>query len=115
MLELVNPFAFLFSLFADGERGIEGQTVFEIGLIGALHLYLELLALFVLAIHVKEGFTLVVSISLMFAVGEGDILDDLLSIEEGVEKVNEQHLVGDVGKDSIETEIGQEADISFCC
>ena len=49
----------------------------------------------------------------MLAVEERHVLYDLLAIKEGVEKVDEQVLVGNSAEDALETEIGQQTDISF--
>ena len=49
----------------------------------------------------------------MLAIEERHVLYDLLAIKEGVEKVDEQVLVGNSAEDALETEIGQQTDISF--
>ena len=41
------------------------------------------------------------------------VLDDLETIKQRVQKVDEQILVRLCSKDALETEIGQQADISF--
>ena len=51
----------------------------------------------------------------MLAIEVRHVPNHLLAVEEGVEEVDEQHLVGLLAEDALETEIGQKADIFFFC
>ena len=113
VFELVVPCVALLGLLADWEGSIVERTVLEIGLGSVLHLYDKLLALLVLAIDVENGLAVGTDIPDMLAVEERHVLDDLLAIKEGVEKVDEQVLVWNSAEDALETEIGQQTDISF--
>ena len=67
----------------------------------------------VLTIDVENGLAVGTDIPDMLAIEERHVLYDLLAIKEGVEKVDEQVLVGNCAEDTLEPEIGQQTDISF--
>ena len=113
VFELVVPYIALHGLLADWEGSIVERTVFKKSLIGILHLDDKLLTLLVLAIDIENGLAVGTDIPDMLAVEERHVLYDLLAIKEGVEKVDEQVLVGNSAEDALETEIGQQTDISF--
>ena len=94
VFELVVPYIALLGLLADWEGSIVERTVFKKSLIGILHLDDKLLALLVLTIDVENGLAFRADIPDVFAVEKCHVLYDLLAIKEGVEKVDEQVLVG---------------------
>ena len=113
MFELIVPNVTLLGLLADWEGCVVERTVFKKSLIGILHLDDKLLTLLVLTIDVENGLAFRANIPDVFAVEKRHVLYDLLAIKEGVEKVDEQVLVGNCAEDTLEPEIGQQTDISF--
>jgi len=113
MGQIEVPVCALRCLLFDREGGIVQRPVLEILLVGILHFHDELFALLVLAIHVEDGFPVCVDVSDMFAVEVFHISDDLFFLEQGVQEVDEQVLVGLGAENALETEVGEQADISF--
>ena len=113
VFELVVPYVTLLGLLTNREGCVLERTVFKKSLIGILHLDDKLLALLVLTIDVENGLAVGTDIPDMLAIEERHVLYDLLAIKEGVEKVDEQVLVWNSAEDALETEIGQQTDISF--
>ena len=101
------------SLLTDRECGIEQGAILELCLIGILHFYDELLAVFALAVYVEDGFAVGVDVSHMLRVEIRNVLHNLFAIKQTVEKTNQQILVYCCSKNSLEAEVGQQADISF--
>ena len=54
-------------------------------------------------------------IAYMLTVEISHVLNNLFTIKQGIEEINKQILVGVCTKDSLETEVGQQTDISFFC
>ena len=54
-------------------------------------------------------------IAYMLTVEISHVLNNLFTIKQGIEEINKQILVGVCTKDSLETEIGQQTDVSFFC
>ena len=115
VLQLKVPRGAFRCLLADGEGGVVERAVLEIRLVGVLHLHDELLAALVLAIHVEDCLALRINVAHVLAVEVRHVTDHLLAVEEGVQEVDEQHLVGLLAEDALEPEIGQKADIFFFC
>ena len=113
MVKLEVPVSSLWSLFTDGEGRIEQRAILEIPLISILHLHDELLAILILAIHIEDSLAFSVDIPHMLTVQVLHVLDDLKTFKQRVQKVDEQILVRLCPKDALETEIGQQAYISF--
>ena len=61
MIEFEIPFIPLGCLFANRESRVEKGAILEIRLVGILHFYDELLAVFALAIYIKDGSAAVVT------------------------------------------------------
>ena len=106
MVKFEVPVCTLGSLFTDRECGIEQRAVLEILLVSVLHLNDELLALLILAIHIKDVLALSKDIPHMLTVQVLHILDDLKTVKQRVQKVDEQILVRLCSKDALETKIG---------
>ena len=102
----------LFRLFANGERGIVERTVLEILLIGVLHLDDEFLVVLTFAIDVKYRLALGIDVPDVLVVEIFHVLYDLSAVEQAVQEVYQQLLVGSRAEDALETEIGQQADVS---
>ncbi len=88
MLKPEVPLGTLLGLLTYRECSIIQRTVLKIGLVGILHLHDKLLALLVLAIHIKDGLALRIYITHVFAVKKGHILYHLFPIKQRVQKVN---------------------------
>ena len=91
-LEVIAPIFSSHGLVLDGEGGIEHTAVFVKLLVGVLHLDDEVVAVFVLAIHVENGAAVAV-LSEMLAGQIADVRDDLLPLEEGIKETDEQIFV----------------------
>ena len=113
IVEFEVPILPLWCLLTDRECGIEQGAILEICLIGILHFYDELLAVFALAVYVEDGFAVGVDVSHMLRVEIRNVLHNLFAIKQAVEKTNQQILVYCCSKNSLEAEVGQQADISF--
>ena len=100
-------------LLPDGERGIVDAAVLEVVLLGLLHLDDELLALLVLAVDVEDGLAVDVACAEMFVVEVGDVADDLMTVEQGIEETDEQVLVHLRAEELLEAEVGVWVDVSF--
>ena len=88
--EIPNTFL---SLTLDRESGIEYTPVLEELLLRLLHLDDERLALLVLAINIKDGTAVTITIAEILAIEIGKVLHLLPFIEERVEEANQQFLV----------------------
>ena len=88
--EIPNTFL---SLTLDRESGIEYTPVLEELLLRLLHLDDERLALLVLAINIKDGTAVAITIAEILAIEIGKVLHLLPFIEERVEEANQQFLV----------------------
>ncbi len=93
-------------LFADGEGGIEQRTVFEELLEGILHFHNELFPAFVFAVDVEDGFPVGIGVAHVLAVAVVYVRHHLLSVEEGVEEVDEEFFVKLSAEYSLEAEVG---------
>ena len=113
MVELEIPFITFGCLLTDRKGRIEQSTIFEISLIGILHFYDELLAVFSFAIHVEDSLAVGINITDVLRVQIRNVLNNLSAIEQAVEEANEQILVHCCSKNALEAEIGQQADVSF--
>ena len=113
MIELEIPVTPLWCLFTDRERGVEEGAVLEISLVGILHFNDELLAVFSFAIHVEDSTAIGIDIPDVLRVQIRNVLYNLSAIKQAVEEANEQILVHCRSKNSLEAEIGQQADVSF--
>jgi len=113
MIELEIPLIPLGCLFSDREGGVEEGAILEIRLVRILHFYNELLAVFAFAIYIKDGSAVGIDISHMLRVQIRYVLHNLSAIKQAVEEANEQILVHCCSKNSLETEVGQQADVSF--
>ena len=113
MIELEIPLIPLGRLFSDREGGVEEGAILEIRLVRILHFYNELLAVFALTIYIKDGSAVGIDISHMLRVQIRYVLHNLFAIKQAVEEANEQILVHCCSKNSLETEVGQQADVSF--
>ena len=109
--ELVIPFAFQ-GLFLDGEGGVVDTAVFEEVLLGFLDFDDEALTADGLAVDVEDGFAVNGCTTQLFCVSEGEFCDLVVGGKEGVEKIDEEVFVGFGAKNSLEAEVGQEADVS---
>ena len=113
MVEFEVPFVTLRSLLTDREGGIEQSTVLEVRLVCILHFNDELLAVFALTIDIEDGFAVGIYISHVLRIQIRHILHNLFAIKQAVEEANEQILVHCRSKNSLEAEVGQQADVSF--
>jgi hypothetical protein len=113
MIEFEIPVIPLRGLLANRESGVEKGAILEIRLVGVLHFYDELLTVFALAIYIKDGSAVGIDISHMLRIQIRHILHNLSAIKQAVEEANEQILVHCCSKNSLETEVGQQADVSF--
>ena len=113
MIQFEIPVIPLGCLFTDRKCGIEQGAVLEIRLISILHLNDELLTVFALTIYIKDGSAVGVDIAHILRVTIRHILHNLFTIKQAVEKTNQQILVYCCSKNSLEAEVGQQADISF--
>ena len=113
MVELEIPFITLGSLLTDREGGIEQGTILEVCLVCILHFHDKLLAVFSFAIYIKDGSAVGIDISHMLRVQILHVLHNLSAIKQAVEEANEQILVHRCSENSLETEVGQQADVSF--
>ena len=113
MIELEIPVTPLWCLFTDREGGVEKGAILEIRLVGILHFNDELLTVFALAIYIKDGSAVGIDISYVFWIQIRYVLYNLSAIKQAVEEANEQILVHCCSENSLETEVGQQADISF--
>ena len=100
-------------LLADGEGGIIDRPVLEEFLRGVLHLDNKLLSVHALAIHVEDGLALGVYVANVLRVAVFQVLDNLPSVEEAVKEIDQQVLVGGCAEYALETEVGQQTDVSF--
>ena len=107
------PFTPLWCLFTNRESGVKKGTILEIRLVGILHFNDELLAVFALTIYIEDGSAVGIDISHMLRVQIRYVLHNLSAIKQAVEEANEQILVHCCSKNSLETEVGQQADVSF--
>ena len=82
-------------------------------LVRILHFYNELLAVFAFAIYIKDGSAVGIDISYVLWVQIRYVLHNLFAIKQAVEEANEQILVHCCSENSLETEVGQQADVSF--
>ena len=89
------------------------ERILEIRLVGILHFNDELLAVFALAIYIKDGSAVGIYISDVLRIQIRYVLHNLFAIKQAVEEANEQILVHRCSKNSLETEVGQQADVSF--
>ena len=113
MIELEIPVIPLGCLLANRESGVEEGAVLEISLVGILHFNDELLAVFSFAIHVEDSLAVGINITDVLRVQIRNVLNNLSAIEQAVEEANEQILVHCCSKNSLEAEVGQQADVSF--
>ena len=112
-IQLVVPRVALGRLLADGECGIIDRTVLEELLRGVLHLDNKLLAVHALAIDVEDGLALGVYIADVLGVAVFQALDYLAPVKQAIEEIDQQVLVGGSAEYALETEVGQQADVSF--
>ena len=98
---------------ADRESRVEKGAILEIRLVRILHFYDELFAVFALTIYIKDGSAVGIDISDVLWIQILHVLHNLSAIKQAVEEANEQILVHRCSKNSLETEVGQQADISF--
>ena len=54
-------------------------------------------------------------IAYVLTVDISHVFNNLFTIKQGIEEINKQILVRVCTKDSLETEVGQQTDISFFC
>ncbi len=113
VVEAKVPVGPLGSLLAYGEGGVEEGTVFEELLEGVLHLHDELLAVLVLAIDIEYGLAVGIHVTHMLAVEEMHVSDDLLSVEQRVEEIDEQILVGRGAEYALEAKVGEQTYVPF--
>ena len=113
MIKLEIPVVPLWCLFSDREGGVEEGAVLEIRLISILHFNDELLAVFALTIYIEDVFAVGIYISYVLRVQIRYVLHNLSAIKQAVEEANEQILVHCCSKNSLEAEVGQQADVSF--
>ena len=113
MFKLEVPFCPLWSLFTDRKSRIEQRTILEILLISILHLNDELFTTFIFAIYIKDGLALGKDITNVLTIQVLHILDDLKTIKQGIQEIDEQILVRLCSKNTLKTEIGKQANISF--
>jgi len=113
MIEFEIPVIPLWCLFTDREGGVEEGAILEIRLVRILHFYNELLTVFALAIYIKDGSAVGIDISDVLWIQILHVLHNLSAIKQAVKEANEQILVYCCSKNSLETEVGQQADISF--
>ncbi len=113
MIEFEIPFISLGCLFANRESRVEKGAILEIRLVRILHFYDELLAVFAFAIYIKDGSAVGIDISDVLWIQILHVLHNLSAIKQAVKEANEQILVYCCSKNSLETEVGQQADISF--
>ena len=115
MLQLEVPVRTLWCLLTYGICGIEERTIFEKLLICILHLHDKFLSSFILAINIKNGLAFGKGITHMFTIQVFHVLDYLKALKERVQEIDEQILVGFCTENALETEIGQQTDVSFLC
>ena len=113
MSEAEVPFRALLRLFAYGERGIIERPVLEELLEGVLHLNDELLTVFRLAIDIEDCLACRRPVPQMLAVQMHDVLNHLLAVEQAVQEVYQQVLVGCCSEYAFETEVGEQTNVSF--
>ena len=113
MFKLEVPFCPLWSLFTDRKSRIEQRTILEILLISILHLNDELFTTLIFAIYVKDGLALGKDITNVLTIQVLHILNDLKTIKQGIQEIDEQILVRLCSKNTLKTEIGKQANISF--
>ena len=113
MIELEIPLIPIGRLFSDREGGVEEGAILEIRLVRILHFYNELLTVFALAIYIKDGSAVSIDISYVLWIQILHVLHNLSAIKQAIKEANEQILVHCCSENSLETEVGQQADISF--
>lgn len=100
-------------LLLDGVGGIVDASVFEVLLVRLLHFDEEFLSLFVFAIDVEHRLAFGSVVAEVLHVEVGEVFDDLLAVEQGVEETDEQFLVDFRAKQLFEGKVGVEVDVSF--
>ena len=109
-LELEVPYP-LHRLLLYGEGGVVDAPVLEERLVGVLHLHDDLLPPVVLALDVEHAVARVLHHPYVLVSGEGDIPYPLVAVQNGVEKADEQVLVGLCGEKPLEAEVEAGADV----
>ena len=112
-LQLEVPLS-LYTLALDGEGGVEDAAVFEILLLGLLHLHDEELILVVLAIHVEDCPAVAVATAEVLAVEILQVVYLLLAVEKRVEETDEQFLVERGAEKLLESKIRVGIDVARC-
>ena len=82
-------------------------------LVGILHFHDKLLAVFSFTIYVEDGLAVGIDIAHVLRIQILHVLNNLSAIKQAVEETDQQILVGSRSENSLETEIGQQTDLSF--
>ena len=96
--------AFL-ALASDGLRKVIQCPFTEIDMLFVLHLHDELFVVFIRAIHIVNQSAVFLKYRKQFLIQEFDVLHLPLSVQQGVEEVNQQILVDFLPEDALETHI----------
>ena len=76
------------------------------------HLHNELLAVLTLAKHVEDRLAIGITLTQMLRIQILHILHHLLSVEQAIQKANQQLLIRSRPENSFEAEVGQQTDVS---
>ena len=68
-----------------------------------------------MAIHVEDGLALGIQVADVLRVAVFQALDNLPTVEQAVQEIDQQVLVGGSAEYALESEVGQQADVSFFC
>jgi len=104
-LQAEEPSALL-ALRTDGERRVIDRAVLEPLQLCLLHLDDDLVALLVLAINIEYGAPVLLCVAQQLVGQQCEALDDLSPLQQGVDKVERQVLVGLRAEEVLEAVVG---------